>query len=313
MSTTAFWTANTGAVGSAVTIQPGLPTGGKLVKIEQFVGGATAATSTAGMPTVQNGVALARVTVPATLANKVRISITWTNPQQVRSLFQSRNAYITIGVYHLVHKDRCLGDSGAYGQWYRWRNQASVTQIVYEGPEVTSTNAWRQTITTVPTYCALMDVGSSGSASVGGSWHDPGQGALLLTNKAPSGYLVPSLSYSALAQCGPQPSSWPALHYWGGHDDDAYQVDSFNDSGTGKPGACAADSLLDVNALGASLNSTNPPPPLSTYGAPGQTKTSSAVLYLIATVATSGSWSWSQDDRDQVSSMQFYLRGKLQR
>jgi hypothetical protein len=321
MGTTAFWTANTGAVESNVQILPGLPKGGKSVKVEQFAGGATVASSTAGVPTVQDGVAMARITVPATVANKVRISITWTNPQQVRSLFRSRNAYITIGVYHLVHKSDCLADSGPYGHWERWGNQASVTQTVYEGPDlVTNPGTWREQHT-VPSYCGLLDVGSSGSPSVGGSWHDPGQGALLLTNKAPSGYLIPSLKYSALAPCpnAPvmSPPSWTRHNWWGtslDHDDDAYAVDSFQDVGvnggaaTGGPGACAADSLLGINPVDAN-------PALSTFtdSVDNKVKSQSATLYLIATVATSGGWSWTADDAAQLGSMQFFIRGKLMR
>jgi hypothetical protein len=323
IGTTAFWTANTGAVDSNVQIVPGLPKGGKAVKIEQFAGGANAANSTGGIPTVQNGVALARITVPAGLANKVRVNITWTNPQQVRTLFRSRNAWITLGLYHMVHKDACLGDSGPYNRWTRWGNQASVTQTVYEGPElVLYPGTWREQHIP-PKYCALLDVGSTGSPSVGGSWHDPGQGALLLTNKAPSGYLIPSLSFSSLGQCPAPPilsgseHSWPHPDYWGApgsmdHDDDAYAVDSFLDPPvTGTPGACSADSLLDISATGVALNSSNPP--LVTYGTGSNTRTQSAALYLVATVATSGGWSWTADDAAQLGSMQFFIRGKLMR
>jgi hypothetical protein len=318
MFSTAFWTANTGAVDSAVSVLPGIPKGGKLIQIQQFVGGASAANSTGGIPAVQNGVALARIVAPATVTNKVRISITWTNPQQVRSMFRSRNAWIVIGVYHLVHKEHCLGPSGPYGRWVRWGNQASVTQTVYEGPElVLHPNTWRERHVP-PAYCGLLDVGSTGSGAVGGSWHDPGKGTLLLTNKAPSGYLIPSLKFSTLGQCPPPPNlnprSWVRHDYWGAsddHDDDAYAVDSILDPVTGGPGACAADSLLGINAAGAQVDSN---PLLSTFTDTDETtKTRSAVLYLIATIATSGGWSWSADDQAQAASMQFYIRAKLLR
>jgi hypothetical protein len=213
----------------------------------------------------------------------------------------------------MVHKDRCLGDDGPYNRWHRWNNQASVTQTVYEGPDiVTNPGTWRERSVT-PKYCGLLDVGSTGSEYVGGSWHDPGEGALLLTNKAPSGYLIPSLKYSSLGACPAQPvvspPSWTRHNYWGtsgDHDDDAYAVDSFLDPVTGGPGACAADSLLGL--VPASAN-----PLLTTYTDSGATKSQSAVLYLIATVATSGGWSWSQDDQAQLGSMQFFIRAKLMR
>jgi hypothetical protein len=317
MGTTAFWTANTGSVDSAVTMLPGLPkNGGKAVQIQQFVGGANVANATGGTPTVQDGVALARLVVPAAMANKVRLNITWTNPQQVRTMFRSRNAWITVGVYHLVHRDSCLTPGN---RWYRWPgNQASVVQKVYEGPDiVTNPGTWRQRSET-PAYCGLLDVGSSGSPSVGGSWHDPGEGALLLTNKAPSGYLIPSLAFSTQGRCPEQPDpnvallrSWQNWHFWGtaalpSKDDDAYAIDSFSDADN-KPGACVADSLLGIAAQGAV-----DPLPLSPITVQSQ-KTQSAVLYLIATVATSGGWSWSQDDQDQVGSMKFYITAKLMR
>jgi hypothetical protein len=322
MSTTAFWTAGSGAVGSDVQILPGLPKGGKSVQVQQFAGGGNAANNTGGIPTVQDGIALARIVVPTSAANKVRINITWTNPQQVRSLFRSRNAWITVGVYHLVHKDECLTNST---RWYRWPgNQASVIQTVYEGPElVTNPGTWREA-RSVPAYCGLLDVGSSGSPSVGGSWHDPGEGALLLTNKAPSGYLIPSLTFSTQRACPTRPDSsalsrnWQTWHYWGtlakpSLDDDAYAVDSFDDpatdpvTGLSRPGACVADSLLGIPAANATTQL--PPSPVTVVS---QT-TQSAVLYLIATVATSGGWSWTADDAAQIGSMQFYIRGKLMR
>ncbi|MCW2726215.1 MAG: hypothetical protein JWN35_3136 [Frankiales bacterium] len=303
MGTTAFWTANTGAVDSGVQILPGLPKNGKSVQVDQFVGGANAASSTGGTPTLQDGIALARLTVPAAVANKVRISLTWTNPQQVRTLFRSRNVNITVGIYHLVHKGYCRLPYG--GQWGRWNgNQASVTQTVYEGSQVVaSSDSWRQDYNNVPRYCALMDVGSTGSGSVGGSWEDPGKGALLISNTAPSGYLIPSLAFGPQKACPPATSrSWPSYPatltapfiHWGGWDDWAYYLDTLDDSGS--PGACIADSMLSSPNL------------VVTEGA-----TPSATLYLIATVTSSGNRGWSSDDVNPASWMQFYIRAKLMR
>jgi hypothetical protein len=303
MGTTAFWTANTGAVESNVQILPGLPKNGKSVQVDQFVGGANAASSTGGTPTLQDGIALARLTVPAAVANKVRISLTWTNPQQVRTLFRSRNVNITVGIYHLVHTGYCRLPYG--GQWGRWNgNQASVTQTVYEGAQVVaSSDSWRQNYSTVPKYCALMDVGSTGSGSVGGSWEDPGKGALLISNTAPSGYLIPSLAFGPQSACPSAPTrNWPLnpatqpeYIHWGGWDDWAYYLDTFNDT-NGNPGACIADSMLSSPNLEVTSGVTQ-----------------SATLYLIATVTSSGNRGWSSDDVNPASWMQFFIRAKLMR
>lgn len=165
----AYWLGSTGGSASSISPPPGTPSSGSVAEVTTM---SSDVTSTNGAAQLQTGVALAKLTMSKTMANHIRVEISWTNAVQGARVLNNPNVQISIGVYHAIHTGDC--------------NSASHS---VDAPLVNVTD------TDSNTYCAALDENATGKFA------NP-SGKLLLAQNQVAGYLAPKVDGSgSLSPC----------------------------------------------------------------------------------------------------------------
>lgn len=174
-----YWLASTGGSGSSISPPAGTPSSGKVADVTTM---SSTVTSTNGAAQLQTGLALAELTTSKTMANQIRVEISWTNAVQGARVLNNPNVQISIGLYHTIHTGQC--------------NSASHS---VDAPLVNLTD------TDSNTYCAALDQGATGKFA-------NSTGKLLLAQNQVAGYLTPSLdgsgTLSACTSSGSDTDTW---------------------------------------------------------------------------------------------------------
>lgn len=175
ISTGTFWLADSGSFAlPPAPIPAGTAAGGAISTFTALV------PSTAAIPQGQgaqivNGIVLGRVNVAAGFASKLRVDISWLDPQNAGAVLNNPNGWMTFGLYYPIHTGACTGGDPTGSQ----------------------------SITDVTNLCVAPNTQATGPLNYGGK--------LTINSQMLAGYMMETADDSASpATCGATGSVWCA-------------------------------------------------------------------------------------------------------
>lgn len=117
IATTSFFLADTGTTTLSIQTPTGLAAGGKLTAVTAM---SSSFTRPQGNAQLQAGVALERLVVTGGYENRVKLDMSWLDPQDAGQVLNNPNSQFHVGVYHPIHTGVCtsgqdnqVGDTAA--------------------------------------------------------------------------------------------------------------------------------------------------------------------------------------------------------
>jgi hypothetical protein len=104
VATTSFFLADTGTTTLGIQPQTGLAAGGKLTAVSSM---SSPFTRPQGNAQLQAGVALEQLVVTGGYENRVKLDVSWLDPQDAGQVMNNPNSQFYVGVYHPIHTGVC--------------------------------------------------------------------------------------------------------------------------------------------------------------------------------------------------------------
>lgn len=116
VSTGTFWLADSGSFAlPPAPIPAGTAAGGAISTFTALV--PTSVTIPQGQGAqIVNGVLLGRVNVAAGFASKLRVDMSWLDPQSAGAVLNNPNAWMSFGLYYPIHTGTCTGGDPTHSQ-----------------------------------------------------------------------------------------------------------------------------------------------------------------------------------------------------
>lgn len=163
-SVTSFALGDTSTVAPSITPPPGVQANGAVAAVDTSI--ATGITRSNGAAQLDSGVVLGAIEVAPSYADKLNVSIYWTDPYDATKALNSPHAQISIGLYYPVESGACHSSDPSQTNAY--------VEVLYDSVE----------------YCSVLDSSATGSANVF-------SGKMLLSRRGPFGYLFPDVPDNA--------------------------------------------------------------------------------------------------------------------
>jgi hypothetical protein len=176
-ATSVFFLADTGTTTLSVATPPGLSGSGNLTDVTAM---SSSFTRPQGNASIQAGVALERLVIAQGFENRVKIDVSWLDPQDAGDVLNNPNAQIYVGVYHPIHTGSCT--SGANGSLDD--TAATITDSTL----------------TPTTYCAQLDASAAGTIV--------NAGKLILSRTQLGGFITTSATAPSPTTCASTGSAW---------------------------------------------------------------------------------------------------------
>ena len=111
-----FWLADSGSFAlPSASIPAGTAAGGNISSFTALVPSSVTIPQGQGAQVV-NGIALGRVKVAAGFASKLRVDISWLDPNDAGAVLNNPNAWMTFGLYYPIHTGICTGSDPSGSQ-----------------------------------------------------------------------------------------------------------------------------------------------------------------------------------------------------
>lgn len=111
LTTTTYWLADSGAVSIPAPATPsGVASGGDLATLTPL-DPSTVVPSNGGQSV--DGMVLGKVTVAAGFADRVKVDLSWIDPQDAGGVLHNQNAWIGFGLYKPLHTGSCHSESSS--------------------------------------------------------------------------------------------------------------------------------------------------------------------------------------------------------
>lgn len=176
-ATSVFFLADTGTTSLSVGTPPGLSAGGKLTDVSSM---SSSFTRPEGNASIQAGVALERLVIAQGYEDRVKVDISWLDPQDAGDVLNNPNAQIYVGVYHPIHTGSCTsGNDGSVGD-----TAATITDSTL----------------TPTTYCAQLDTSAAGAIV--------NAGKMILSRTQLGGFITTSATAPSPTTCASTGSAW---------------------------------------------------------------------------------------------------------
>lgn len=113
VATTSFFLADTGTTTLSIQTPAGLAPDGKLTAVTAM---SSSFTRPEGNAQLQAGVALERLVVAGGYENRVKLDVSWLDPQDAGQVLNNPNSQFYVGVYHPIHTGVCTsGQNNSVG------------------------------------------------------------------------------------------------------------------------------------------------------------------------------------------------------